>query len=216
MKSLTSNLIAARNALAGSAPWIWLVKLEIYYGGSLQDTYYWTSCDVDVEWDNQTWEAFPLAVSLPEESEGGGAPQGELALGNADRVAQALLDSYGGLVGSKVTLYLVNHDYLSNTADKLEFSFEVLEAFESAPAVRLALGSPADIQGIYLPGRKLLPDYCQWKYKEDGCYEGDSKPSGFAHDDEDCDKTLNGTKGCKYHNNAGRFGAFPGCKAGAD
>ena len=214
MKSLTSNLIAAKNKLASGEPFIWLVKLDIYYNGSLQDTKRNAQTPGHViEWDSQTWLPWPLRVALPGSKEAGEAGVGEVAWGNADRAFSALCKSYGGLVGSKVTLYLVNTEYL-NAAGKLEFAYEILEMFESGDWARAAVGAPPGLEGFTFPGRRLLPDYCQWRYKEDGCYNGDQQPSGFANAGEDCDKTLTGAKGCVYHNNHKRFGSYPGIKSG--
>lgn len=35
------------------------------------------------------------------------------------------------------------------------------------------------------------------------------KPPGFEEEDDVCDKSFDGPKGCKYHNNIRRFGGFP-------
>lgn len=209
MQSITSNLIAAKNLLASGDPFIWLAKLEIYYNGSLQDTKRYTSAAEDITWDSQTWLARPLQVALPEAKELGEVPQGELVVGNIDREVTELAEAYGGLLGSLVSLYLVNYAYL-NPADKFEFVYEIIDHVEAGPVSRLVIGGA---ECSMFPRRRLVP-YCQWPYKGDGCYIGDQQPSGFANAGEPCDKTLLGAKGCVYHNNNKRFGGQPGVKAG--
>lgn len=214
MKSLSSYLIAEKNKLASSSPFLWLIKIQVYVGGVLQTTLHYTDAGEDIIFDSQPYQAWPCLVSLPSESDGGEINECLLVLANADRTIQAHLDAYGGLVGSRVTLTLVHRDHLADVASQISTRFEVLKSGATPLAAQLTLGSPADLNDQVFPGRRVLPDYCQWRYLRDGCYNGGSKPEGFAHDDDVCDKTLAGAKGCLYHVNTRRFGAFPGVTTG--
>ena len=214
MKVLSSYLISEKNKLASASPFLWLIKIEIYVGGVLQTTWKCTDAGEDITFDSQLYQAWPCLVTLPSESGSGELQECLLALANADRTIQAYLDTYGGMVGSKVTLTLVHRDHLTDIPSQLSTKFEVLQSGASSDVAQLTLGSPADLRDQIFPGRRVLPDYCQWRYKEDGCYNGGSKPAGFLHDDEACDKTLAGALGCLYHVNTRRFGAFPGVTTG--
>jgi len=58
----------------------------------------------------------------------------------------------------------------------------------------------------WLEGRRRFDNEASELYRPIRKYY---KPPGFANEDDICDKSFDGPKGCKYHNNIRRFAGFP-------
>lgn len=110
---------------------------------------------------------------------------------------------------------IASNGYLEDI-DNLSWEEFFVRSFSmDAQTVQLDLGIIFDLFDIALPKRKFFENYCPFKFKSRMCGFGwswgtNTLNSSYPEANADwCDKTYEGSNGCKAHNNAKRFGGFP-------
>jgi lambda family phage minor tail protein L len=186
---------------------------------------------------NIIWQGVEY-IALPIETEGfdintqGKLPKPKLRLANVQGIFSALISELDDLVGAKLIrrrtfakyLDAVNFKSGNETADPSEAFPDDIWFFdrkvsETRDTIEWELASAYDLQGVKLPRRQVIQNYCQWIYRSSYCgytwgayYDKSNKPCG--KDDDCCPKTLDA---CKARwpsdpnwNGVLPFGGFPG------
>lgn len=149
-------------------------------------------------YNGNTYTAANFSIDF--KSEGSSQPTIQLGIVDHSRLVQAKMQSYGGGVGFKVTVTVVNAGAPAAPAEIVEF-FEVVAASATDYVATFTLGAESGLARIF-PRRRQMRDFCSWRYKSTEC--------GYAGAMGSCDLTLNGPNGCVAHANAQHFGGFPG------
>jgi len=205
---LTTDLVAEKNKLHATSPWIWLVELAVSDAEAIRLAAY----QQNVTFAGDLYYAFPFTVGAVRQSAEGQTPSVSLTVPNVTREVQVLLDANAGLTRKKLWLRLVHADYLADGDAKIEDWFTVQQAVATAEAVAFTLGR-TDLTTTQVPKRRYIRGYCSHVYEGDAC----GYTSGLL---ASCDHTLNGLRGCVVHGDGDvavgyarkhprRYGGFP-------
>lgn len=196
---LHASLREAKNELASSASWIFLLEVTLptttlRLARSLEE----------VSFDGNTYAPFPFQI-------------GEITTdtdGNLVKVDLGAFDMSGAIRsamrehefdGAPVLLRLVESGDLATAARVLDQDFVIRGYRGTFEQVIFELGHPDFMLQVF-PGRSFLRTRCSWVYKGDECAYAGSLPS--------CDRTLEGVNGCRVHANQTRFGGAPAIPRG--
>lgn len=178
-----------KNKIATDSCWITL--LEIFMEG--QDSIKICSNNVDVTWNNAVWTAFPFTVDQVTQNKTE-IPTVPIKVSNITRVIEQYIEQYGGLVGTKVILRVINSNFLENAVAEVEETFTIESTTADAQWATFNLGGSLPVK-MRFPFRRILKDWCPFVYKGIEC--------AATSDLETCPHTL---KGCRERNNSKRFG----------
>jgi len=214
MRSLGA-LIPETLRTQGASPWIWLYEgtLVQNVAPSPSPTFYLTSCDQAVTWDEQTYYPYPITHEEQEANSAGDLPSCRLTFSNITREFARYLMLGQGMVGQTVDIRLVHLDHLDNPDASVRWVWEVKTAAVGADVITLTLELP-DFFETAVPTSAYARDRCRWRFKS-------SETCGYIGENPTCDKTLAGPLGCLFHGEDERlngrpirhprlFGAFPG------
>jgi lambda family phage minor tail protein L len=181
-------------------------------------------------------EYFPAPVEATgfEISGQGAAPTPKLRMSNVTNLLSSLLQQYQDLVGAKITRKRTFDCFLDGRpdADDGQYFADVFYISRKAQInkflVEFELSSAIDLEGIELPKRQVLRDYCPWRYRvpdgngdfiyptgDNACpYTGtryfDPLGRATAAADDNCGKSVYDCR-LRYGANAVLpFGGFPG------
>lgn len=149
----------------------------------------------------QTYQAFNFDLTVDDPG-GQQLPTVTLRASNTMRLLQGLIEQYAGIVGAIANLYVYNTAHPAGEPD-LALSTTVMRTVCTAEIVTLSLSAPSPMRQLF-PKFLYRADFCMWvsNYKGPQC--------GYTGALANCDGTYNGANGCLVHDNATRFGAFPG------
>lgn len=207
-RDLTTDLVAEKNKLHQTSPWIWLLEVEV----SDTEAVRLASYQQDVTFAGDLYYAFPFVVGAIRQNAEGQTPTLNLTIPNVTREVQVVLDANAGLTRRKLWVRLVHADYLADGDAKIEERLTIQQAIATDEAVSFKLGR-TDLTTTQVPKRRYIRSYCTFIFTEAGCdYTSGLVPT--------CDHTLNGKRGCTVHGDADvaeglkrrhptRFGGFP-------
>lgn len=173
-----------------------------------------TDYDEDVTYNAETYVKFPIKKSDIQQNMFNQITHMQLTIANANRVYGAYLEQYDGLIGRKVTVINVFANLLGDANANITEEFYVKSSQANQQVVILDLSSKLDIMDYHVPKRTFTKNFCQWEYKNRGCwlYEeitgGYTAGANFTGAGYACDRSLDGPSGCEWHTNEERFGAF--------
>lgn len=152
----------------------------------------------DIILNGKPYQKSSFDISISQES----GKQSEVTLTVTDytQALQSFMEEYGGGVGSNVTMSIQSAAELDAAPDLVEY-FQITGASASDYIQNFTLGAENALM-LTFPRRRQTRDFCQWRYKGEGC--------GYVGALESCDLTLQGTNGCDVHGNSLNFGGFPG------
>ena len=150
MRSLSSNLIAKKNELNSSDPW--LVLLEITLNDDDGTVFRLVRNNEDVTFEGEVFTAFSFEVEPFEYSSEGNIPTLTVRVTNISRLLQPYMETLNGGVGSTVKMIVINSGLLLEDYSDFEETFEVLSCVCDVKWVTFSLGSPS-------PMRKRMPLY---------------------------------------------------------
>lgn len=186
----------------------------------------------DVVWQGQKYLSLPLAVEGFDVSAKGELPRPKISIANVQGLFSGLIRMYDDLIGAKLTrkrtfaryLDAVNFKNGNPTADpNVQFPDDIwyfdLKKQETKYSISWELASAFDLQGVKLPRRQIIQNYCQWKYRGGECgYTGgyfdiNDKPC-YEQEKDVCAKKLSSCKvrfkSINEFNVVLPFGGFPG------
>jgi len=193
---LDSDIIAAKNALAGTDAWIWLIEFTLSGSESL----YVATGNETISYSGKNWLPFPISVGDFVTTETGDLPEVTLAVGDPTGVLAGLIDANPAIDFSNVTL----HRYVSGSVAKVAetYYFTLERIIVTRDGVTLTLGNLSPVAQAMFPSRRIYRQTCSLQFGGDLC--------GYAGADETCDFTLRGPNGCVSKGNQSRFGGVPG------
>jgi len=187
-----------------------LYEIEV----DVSTTVYYAEYDQQVIFGGIPYLPFPLSHELISTNAMGEVDAVKVRLSNVSREMGALLIQNNGLKGKKVTMKMVFSDHLDDASAYISDTFYIDASEITEQEASFLLTSKLDLYEVQIPGRIFERDHCQWQYKKEGCWRWSGSawiaPSGFINESTQCDKTLGGPTGCRYHLNQLRFGGFPG------
>jgi phage-related protein len=206
---MTQNFLSVATAIekakiASTVPFLMALDIRVYDPGApdtLIETLRVVNNAVPITWMGATYSAASFDLQL--KSETGTQSQVSLVIKDVTRAIQARMQVYGGGIGFKVTVTVLNSGRLDQPAEAQE-SFEVVGASASDYVTTFNLGAENALAKNF-PRRMQTRDFCQWRYKSAEC--------GYSGPLTTCDLTLKGANGCKQHQNTIFFGGFPGLNA---
>ena len=143
----------------------------------------------------------PANFDIETKQESGTQPTVTLTIRDYTKAIQGRMQAYGGGVGFKVTVMVLNAGALDLPPEVVEY-FDVVGASAANYACSFTLGAENALMRVF-PRRRQIRDFCSFQYKDpDTC--------GYAGSLSTCDLTLRGANGCNAHGNQARFGGFPG------
>ena len=110
------------------------------------------------------------------ELSGNSSPSPKLQMENVSGFIGALCEAYNDLTGCKITRKRTLAKYLDNGPDGgpgEEFPPEIWyieqKTAENKEYVEFELSSALDFQGVQLPRRQIIQNYCPWRYRGSEC-----------------------------------------------
>jgi len=193
-QSPSADFITEKNAETNKPIFLYRVQIAADPDADgAEDDLYLAEYDEDVEFfkdENtaQTYTKFPITHESVSENTGLVVDTVQVSVMNVSREIQAYLEANDGLIGRKVTIRQVFADYLTDPDAYIEDIFFI----DSVPSydekvINFTLTSKFDLLKLTLPRRYYRRDFCQWKYKDQGCWldDGDgtfSWPTPFSAD----------------------------------
>lgn len=173
-----------------------------------------TEWETDVVYNGNTYLALPLKHEGISRNILGEIDAVKVTWSNINRQIGALLLNYNGLRGYQVDMILIFKDTLDDADANITETFWIDSSSITDTVATFTLTTRLDLYQAKIPCRMMNRDFCSWTFKQRGCYKTVAgayvMPDGFLHTDVECDHTIDGARGCVYHNNKRRIGAFPG------
>lgn len=186
-----------------------------------------------VVWQGKTYMPLPIEAEGFDISAKGELPRPTLTIANIEGLFSGLIRQYDDLIGVKLIrrrtfaryLDAVNFPNGNPEADpNVHFPDDLWfidkKATETKTMIKWELASAFDLQGVQLPRRQIIQNYCQWKYRGGECgYDGpyyDINDKPCLNQSEDmCAKKLSSCRvrfeAITVNNNVVLpFGGFPG------
>ena len=199
MKTLDSKLSKQKNILHTKYPWVYLFIVQI----TSTEAVYLTNHSEQIAYNSHKYNPFPVILSDAVESSKGNLESVTLTVSNTNRMMMAYMELHDALLNNEVQIYLVSRIDTSVAIDLGLYT--ITEAAANEDVATFVLGH-YDFFSLKFPRNRFLRNRCHWVYKSTQC--------GYAGGIGDCDKTLDGTNGCRVHVNEDRFGGFPGIPVG--
>ena len=197
MLSIPAALIAEKNALSNSSPF--LVLCEIALASPASTTLRLVKNEVNITWDGETWSAFPFGLSDLGESGKNEVPSISLNVSNVSRAMQSYIEQYDGGIDATVTIRVVHADHLAETDPMVELQYTVTGCAANSKEVTFTLGG-SNPWRRRAPQNRAFKNSCRWRFKSTRC--------GYSGSETECSKTI--TR-CRALSNSTRFGAYIGC-----
>lgn len=186
----------------------------------------------DVIWQKNKYIALPVQAEGFDISAKGELPRPKIAIANIQGLFSALIREYDDLIGAKLIRKRTFARYLdaenfkngnptadSNVAFPDDLWYFDQKKEETKLSITWELASAFDLQGVQLPKRQIIQNYCQWKYRGGECgYTGgyfdiNDKPC-YEQEKDVCAKKLSSCKvrftSINEFNVVLPFGGFPG------
>ena len=203
-KTLPLALIVEKNKLNTDDPWLVFLDVVLPDESTLQIV----NNTENVVWNSTTYVGLPFQLGVNKYSQGSEIPSIELKVSNVARSIQAQIDGLHGLIGSTVTLHIVNTGHLTEDFSELDVTFSVIATSVDSEWVTFSLGAPNPIRQRF-PLYYFLSNSCNWlpHFKGHECAYGKIGSPSEGGTDTSCKGTL---EDCEAKNNSQRFGGFKG------
>lgn len=198
MLTLASALIAEKNKLGGSSPFLILCEIQLTGVTTLR----LVKNEANISWASQTWAAFPFDIDDLGEPGRNEVPRINLRVSNVSRAIQSYIEQYTGGVGATVILRVVHADHLAGSEANTvlcRLDFTVTSCTANSKEVVFGLGA-SNPWNRRTPLNKTRKNFCRWKFK-------DTLTCNYTGGETTCNKTLSR---CRELANSERFGGFPG------
>lgn len=204
----SSDLIAEAMKRRTGKAWFWLYEVELQTDATESRWALLTSHDQDVTFDSLTYYQHRVSFDRIASGSPGDLASLDLRISNVGGLASQYLRQYDGLDGRRAIVRLVAEDYLSDPADTVPHSFEILDSSAGIAQARLVLGH-MPLHKLGLPAGTFTRDVCGSLFRGPRC----GWTTALGGDATACDFSLDGPNGCASHNNVPRFGGTPSLPA---
>lgn len=203
-EAITSLFVTEKNRLHSTSPWWILVECPISSTQSIRVVH----GPSNFTWNGNVYYAAALAVSSNKSNSEGSLESINLTVSNISGEFRSLIE-LGNLDDKTVTIRRVHAS--SGASDVLEYVFQIQNIQMDDETISFVL-SHANLLNKPFPANRYFRATCGWVYKSLEC--------GYTGAITECDKTLNGSNGCKVHGidetyhgcrrkHPERFGGFP-------
>lgn len=199
-KTLSNALITQKNLLSDPGAFLVLLHVDFNVGG-VDDVYICLNT-VDIEWNSQTWSAFPFELDIFRQTDDGSFNTIEIKISNIDRLMESTLDELeNNGQGASVTLYIIHSEQLSEAA-YIEQEFQVVSTSADEEWCYFEMG-PIDLQSWMFPGNLFDRQNCRHQFKVGAC--------NYSGSNSTCDRTFTT---CIANSTEDRYGDFPAIPGG--
>lgn len=199
MTQRSANAARERRQLISLEPYLWLFELQVNDAG---DAFRLVNFHDPVLFEGREFSPAAIHVERIDSDNEGTLPAIELTLSDATGEVSAQLVANGGFINQPVNIWLVHRDHLDDPTDALRWKMFVLTPQASPKGAAVIRLGQHSLQDYPHPRHRFLRERCRWVYKSKQCGYDGALPT--------CDKTLSEADGCTVHDNAPRFGGFPG------
>lgn len=194
MLTLPVALIAEKNKLFATGPWLWLLDITLPDASHLR----LTRNTEDVTYGGHVYTRFGFLIGEQRSAGDGRAQMLTVTVANPGRALEPYLAAHDGLIGCAVTLVIAHADNLGEDHADLTLAWEILAVEVNAESVQFQLGAESPMRRRY-PLYAALPRACGWVFKGAEC--------AYAGTATSCARTLDA---CRALGNSRRFGGRPG------
>jgi phage-related protein len=196
MRNIPLALRLAAHSYDQPSAWLMLISLDLGDGNIVRVV----NNTEDIIFQGETYYAWAVKLGDVTEQNTGEIPQVKLMVGNTGQILTRYIDIYGGGVGSKCYLTIVNADALAENYSDLTLCLNILSCQDDAQYVNFTMGIPSPLRSRF-PRYRHFANHCRYVSEFKGLY---CKYSGT---ETACDGTYDR---CLELDNATRFGGFIG------
>jgi phage-related protein len=165
METLDSNVILEKNKLAGEAPWLLLLEVQL----TTAETVYLVRNTENITFNSTTYIAFPFEIDERKMVSKGEIPTLGIRVGNPERLLQSYIEDYGGLVGNNITVRIVTrYNDTGSWTQAVAYTYQVLSCEADSMYVTFTLGAPNPLNKRF-PLYKYVPNHCNWQFGGKEC-----------------------------------------------
>jgi len=156
----------------------------------------------NIEWNGETWVAFPFDMEAPLTTSKGELPRFTVRVSNVTRVIEGYIEPQGGGVNSRVRIMVIMSSHLEEPQPLFEEEFTVQSTSYDQEWIAFTLSGSINLFRR-VPERRFLKNWCPHAYKGPECLAESTITF--------CDKSL---AACQVRENALRFGGEPAIPMG--
>ncbi len=204
MKNLSLSSIMQVNSFSSDAVWLIALKIHVrdHTTGAVVDQIRVVNNSEITIIEDEEYEPMSFSIDIKEETNQ--LPTVSITIQDQAEIVGGYMQRYGGGVGFNIDLMIIRASTATDTyvePELVEFFVVTTSSYKDYVA-SWNLGAENPLRKMF-PLRKQEKDQCGFRYKQsDTCGYVGSKPT--------CDLSLDGANGCRAHNNAPNYGAFPG------
>jgi phage-related protein len=121
-------------------------------------------CNTDaVTFNGQEYSPFPFKVGATKHTSKGEIPSVQFQICNVNRVIQAYIEQYDGLISNTIIMRLVHADNLSEDYAELTLTFEIISCHTDAQWATFDCGAPNPMRKRF-PLYRYIGSHCNWSY----------------------------------------------------
>lgn len=187
---------------SGEAPWLWLLEIEVPSTSTTKGVLRLAANDTPVTWGTfsdgtaKVYSPFPFQLGPVQSDNEGTIETMTIVASNVSREAESALQHFGGLIGEKARLHLVNADELDSVVPYWFAEGDVLNASSNVSAATIEIGQ-VNVQQYTFPGQRVSRGSCRHRNDYGGLLCGyNTLRVGSL---QTCDFSLDGPNGCTVH-----------------
>lgn len=178
-----------QNELRDEFPWIWLYELEVPTDPKTR--YRITNYEKEVEFGTNTagealvYSPYPCTHGSIIQTRQGDLPTIRVTIANAGREIGYTVDEYGGMIGSRAVVRIVNLEALDEPTAQIRWDSEVKRVSVRPAAVTFELSS-YNIHRSKFPRWRYMSQHCNFRFGGPACgylipaVPGDTVGTGFS------------------------------------
>lgn len=204
MKNLSLSSIIEANSFSSDTAWLVALKIHVrdhQTGAEVSQIRVVNNSEI-TQIEGEAYE--PMSFSIDVKEATNQLPTVSITIQDQAELVGPFMQRYGGGVGFEIEMMVVRAASATDTEAEPELTefFIVTTSSYKDYVASWALGAENPLKRMF-PLRKQEDNQCSFRYKQAGTcnYSG-----GLAS----CDLSLDGPNGCRTHNNARNFGAYPG------
>ena len=201
MKNVSLAKVIEKNRLASDQAWLIALNIDVINSdGNHVEYLRVVRNDEQITIDGDVFEPFPFDIDVEESTDG--VPTLNLTISDSSQIVQSYMQNYSGGIGFEIDMFVVSAPTTTMESEvDLTEKFYVVSANAKDYVVNWELGVFNPLR-LIVPRRIQHQNLCSFGFKSAEC--------AYAGANATCDRTLDGTNGCRDKGNAINFGGFPG------
>jgi phage-related protein len=214
MLNLKLVSIQEKNKLATEHPWLCMIELVMDPVNAPNNILRLVANNEDITYKGNVYTAFNFIFDAVESKSQGELPTVAIRVSNVDRLIQSEMEAVGGAVDATCKVIITSAADLSGEPE-LESDYIIVSSECNELYATFTLGGANPLLQLF-PLIPYVANYCQHVYNTPALQTALSPlglPCGYEGALTTCTHLLNGTNGCRDHDNVANFGGFPGIDA---